>query len=353
MVLPASATQSSFTELKLSCLPPDPAVSVDTASANPDTFMQSLQEFADEMVKQHGFDKKDLHCIFSQIQYNRTAHRLIAPPPAGSVKNWQGYRARFINASRIAAGSRFWQEHEDALKKAEKVYGIPPEIIVGIIGVETLYGKNKGNFSVLNALATLAFDYPEHPKRSARMALFKKELENALLLCAEQDIAPFSLKGSYAGAIGWPQFLPSSIRKYAVDFDEDGKIDLRHSPVDAIGSVAHFLSQHGWETNKPIIFPISFSPDCVTPPETLLGKKLKANLTKADLSQICPVTKNILPDHILFGLIDLPNSAAPTEYWLGTNNFFVITKYNRSYFYAMSVIELGLAAKARHTSSKK
>ncbi len=303
-------------------------------------FTQHLQTFSEEIALRYGFDQENLSCVFSQIRHNKKAIDLVKPPATGTIKNWQSYRVRFINASRITAGVKFWNEYKETLQKAENLYGIPPEIIVGIIGVETTYGKNKGNFRTLDVLATLAFDYPEHPKRDARIALFKKELEEVLLFCKEQQIDPLSLRGSYAGAIGWPQFLPSSIRKYAIDFNDDGLIDLRNSPEDAIGSVANFLNQHGWKKGEPLVFPVELSSPCPYPPETLLSKKLAAELTAEDLKKICISSKK-LPNQFLFGLIDLPNGTDPTEYWLGTNNFFVITHYNRSFFYAMSIIELG------------
>lgn len=314
-------------------------------SAHNDAFIQNLTEFSVEMANRHGFDPQDLACVFNQVRHNHTVIRLVKPFPTGKPKNWQVYRARFIEPVRIAAGAKFWTQHQKALERAEREYGVPPEIVVGIIGIETTYGKNKGNFRILDALATLAFDYPEHPKRETRMALFKTELENALLLSSEMGINPLSLKGSYAGAIGWPQFLPSSIRQYAIDFDGDGKIDLRHSPVDAIGSIAHFLAQHGWKRGVPTVFPIELRTDCPHSPKAALNQGLKATLTPDDLRDICVKAPAPLPDRILFGLIDLQNGFDPTEYWLGTDNFFAVTHYNRSYFYAMSVIDLGDAVR--------
>ncbi len=316
---------------------------------NDDAFMQQLQTFAEEMAMRHNFDRQNLVCLFNRIRHNSRVIDLVKPPAFGTRKNWQAYRAKFMTSPKITAGIQFLRKHRAALEKAEKTYGIPPEIIVGIIGIETNYGRHKGHFRTLDALATLAFDYPEHPKREMRLALFKKELEEVLLLCAKEHIDPFSLKGSYAGAIGWPQFLPSSIRKYAVDFDGDGSIDLGNSPTDAIGSIASFLSQHGWKKGEPLIFPIEVSLDCPTPPEVLLNRKLAAELTAKDLKKIC--ISSGIPSHFPLGLIDLPNGTNPTEYWLGTDNFFVITQYNRSFFYAMSVIELGYAVKTFYENS--
>lgn len=340
----AWADTAPVTTAVLKCKPPK--TTGKTTTQNDAAFIRELSEFSADMANRHGFDPQSLDCVFSQIRHNPTVIRLVKPFPAGKPKNWQVYRARFIEPVRITAGATFWKQHKKALERAEEIYGVPPEIVVGIIGIETTYGKNKGNFRIVDALATLAFDYPEHPKRDERLALFKNELENTLLLCTERGIDPLSLKGSYAGAIGWPQFLPSSIRKYAVDFDGDGKIDLRHSPVDAIGSVAHFLARHGWKKGEPVAFPAEIRTDCPRSPEAALNQGLAATLTPDDLREVCVTPKNILPPNRLFGLVDLQNGFEPTEYWLGTDNFFAITHYNRSYFYAMSVIDLGLAVKA-------
>lgn len=343
LVTSVLADTPPVTTTRLAC---KPAKTIEAKKpVNNAAFIQDLNRFSTEMANRHGFDQESLDCVFSQIRHNPTVIRLVKPFPAGKPKNWQVYRARFIEPVRITAGTKFWNQHKKALDRAEKIYGVPPEIVIGIIGIETTYGKNKGNFRIVDALATLAFDYPEHPKRDARLTLFKNELESTLLLSSELGVNPLSLRGSYAGAIGWPQFLPSSIRKYAVDFDGDGKIDLRHSPVDAIGSVANFLAQHGWKKGLPVVFPAQLATDCPRSPETALNQGLAATLTQNDLREVCVTPKSILPENMLFGLVDLQNGFEPTEYWLGTDNFFAITHYNRSYFYAMSVIDLGHTVK--------
>ncbi len=335
-------------------LPCDASLATDAKTADDEALIKNLDAFSAEMANRYGFDQQNLTCIFSQVRYNNTVIRLVKPFSPGKPKNWRAYRARFIEPVRVAAGAKFWTRYKKALDRAEKTYGVPPEIVVGIIGIETVYGKNKGNFRILDALATLAFDYPEHPKREARLALFKKELENTLLLSSELGIDPLSLKGSYAGAIGLPQFLPSSILKYAVDFDGNGKIDLRNSPVDAIGSVANFLAQHGWKKGEPTVFPATLDTDCSQSPDATLNKGLAATLSLSDLRDICVTPQTPLPAHLLFGLVDLQNGFEPTEYWLGTDNFFAITHYNRSYFYAMSIIDLGRAVRLfRERSGKK
>jgi membrane-bound lytic murein transglycosylase B len=302
---------------------------------------KEVNAFIDDMVNRDGFDRDALKAVFSKARYLDTAIRLIKPAAAGKTKNWQAYRARFVEPKRIANGVDFWNEHELALQRAEIQYGVPAEIIVAILGVETIYGRNTGNFRVIDTLTTLAFDYPQTPNRDARMAFFRGELESTLLFARDANIDPFSLLGSYAGAIGWPQFMPSSIREYAVDFDGNGKIDLRASPIDAIGSVANFLKIHGWKRGEPTVFPATVpNPDGVG---DLLNQGLEAKYTTDQLKAAGVMAGSDLPPGQLFGLIDLQNGDAATEYWLATNNYFAITQYNRSYFYAMSVVDLARA----------
>ncbi|GIZ51937.1 lytic murein transglycosylase B [Noviherbaspirillum aridicola] len=305
------------------------------------TQWKEVAAFIDRMVNEHQFERAALESLFNQVRYVETAVRLVKPAPPGKPKNWRAYRARFIDPVRIRAGAEFWNTHADSLAEAEAKYGVPAEIIVGIIGVETVYGRNTGNFRVIDALTTLAFDYPQTPNRDARMNFFRGEVENTLLYAREAGIDPFSLYGSYAGAIGWPQFMPGSIRRYAVDFDGDGRIDLRNSPVDAIGSVARFLLEHGWKTGEPTAFRAAIDQaQPVRAWEMFLGQGLEAKF-RLDELQAAGVQSSDAPTDKLYGLVDLQNGEEPTEYWLGTDNFFAITKYNRSFFYAMSVIDLG------------
>ena len=302
-----------------------------------------VRAFLDEMTARHGFDRAELDTLIGKVRYVETTVQLMKPAPPGKPKNWQAYSARFIEPVRINAGVKFWNDNAEALARAEREYGVPADIIVGIIGVETVYGRNTGRFRVLDALTTLAFSYPESPNRAARMAFFKGELENALLFARKDGIDPLTLLGSYAGAIGLPQFMPSSINKYAVDFDGDSHIDLRNSTADAIGSVAHFLVEHGWKRDDPAIsvYPVSVSPNRTW--EKFIGQGLEARFTLAELQEagVSPVAAP--PQNLRFGLIDLQNGSEATEYSLASNNFFAITQYNRSYFYAMSVIDLGKA----------
>ena len=313
-----------------------------------------MTEFIDLMVTRHGFERAQLETTFDQARFVERSIQLIKPAPLGKPKNWKAYRARFVESVRIDAGIAFWDTHVEALERAEKQFGVPAEIIVGLIGVETIYGRHTGNFRVMDALTTLAFAYPDTPTRLARMNFFRTELENILLLSRDFSLDPFTFKGSYAGAIGLSQFMPSSIRSYALDFDNDGKIDLLTSPVDAIGSIANYLALHGWKTGLPTAFPatlLTVESDQEKFTESLntaLSQGLKASYTLDTLKSLATTASQELPQNLLYGLVDLQNGEEPTEYWLATDNFFALTQYNRSYFYAMSVIDLGrVIAQAR------
>lgn len=300
--------------------------------------------FIDQMVEKNGFDKKALQATLNKTHYVDSAIQLMKPAPPGKPKNWAAYRSRFVEPVRIDAGVAFWNTYADALARAEAQYGVPAEIIVAIIGVETVYGRNTGNFRVMDAITTLAFAYPDTPNRTARMNYFRGELENTLLFARDERIDPFSLLGSYAGAIGWPQFMPGSIRKFAVDFDGNGHIDLRNSPVDAIGSVASFLVQHGWRKGEPITYPARIDTTS-TEWQRFIGQGLEAKFSLEELraAGVTPVIDP--PVGMPFGLVDLQNGDDPTEYWLGAANFYAITQYNRSFFYAMSVNDLSRAVR--------
>ncbi|MGI4849481.1 MAG: lytic murein transglycosylase B [Janthinobacterium lividum] len=297
--------------------------------------------FINRMVAEHGFDRTQLEKTMANVRYVDTAIQLMKPAPPGKPKNWQAYRARFIEPVRIKGGVAFWNQYAESLARAEAQYGVPAEIIVAILGVETIYGRNTGNFRTMDALTTLAFAYPETPTRQARMMYFRGELENVLLLSRDANIDPFSLIGSYAGAVGLPQFMPGSIRKFAVDYDGDGKIDLRNSPVDAIGSIANFLVRHGWQPGGPLVFPARVAGNAGAGWEMFIGQPLQAKFTLAEMRANGVTPQASVPEALRLGLVDLQNGGAPTEYWLAANNFYAITEYNRSFFYAMSVIDLG------------
>jgi membrane-bound lytic murein transglycosylase B len=323
--------------------PARPAIDYDGEPINFSDW-QAVRDFADDIVVRDNFDRAHVEDVIKRARFIDSAVQLVKPAPPGKPKNWSAYSDRFIEPIRINAGVRFWQENADLLARAEATYGVPAEIIVGILGVETIYGRDTGRFRVVDVLATLAFAYPEAPNRVDRMAFFRGELENTLLLARKENIDPFSLMGSFAGAVGMPQFMPGNILKYGVDFDGDGVVDLRGSAADAIGSVANFLVQHGWDRNNtgPAVFPADVAPSLAWQP--LLGG-LEARYRPAELDGAGVATRTALPDGRLYGLVDLQNGADPTEYWVANANFFAITKYNRSYFYAMSVVELGRAVR--------
>ncbi len=305
-----------------------------------------VKAFILEMHERHGFDVAHLNRQFATIHSNATILRAIKPAAVPEQqRSWQRYRARFVNERRAGNGLIFWQENAVELARAETIYGVPPEIIVAIIGVETEYGRNMGKFSVLEALSTLAFDYPP------RATFFRSELEQFLLLARENGISPLDIKGSYAGAIGIPQFMPSSQRHYAVDFDGDDKIDLRRSTTDAIGSVARFLTMHGWQATAPVAVPAIVDGD----PAALIAAGIKPSMPLNEiLKQGIVVAGNTegLAERPA-ALIDLVSPDQPTEYWIGFDNFYVITRYNRSSFYAMSVFQLAEALREAQTSTPK
>jgi membrane-bound lytic murein transglycosylase B len=323
--------------------PKRPSIDYDGEEANFQDW-QAVRDFEDEMVSRNGFDRAAIEALVAKTRFIDSAVQLVKPAPPGKPKNWQAYSERFIEPIRINAGVRFWNENADQLARAEAEYGVPAEIIAGIIGVETIYGRDTGRFRIVDVLTTLAFAYPESPNRNDRMQFFRSELEKTLLLARQEGIDPFSLLGSFAGAVGMPQFMPSNILKYGVDYDGDGIVDLRNSAADAIGSVANFLVAHGWDRNAtgPSVFPADVTPSMTWEP--LLGG-LEARYSAAELQAAGVATRTPLPDQRPYGLIDLQNGADPTEYWVANANFFAITKYNRSYFYAMSVVELGRAVR--------
>jgi membrane-bound lytic murein transglycosylase B len=293
-------------------------------------------EFARDLEQRHGFHADELISQFAQTRPNATVLKLIKPPTSPLQRSWERYRPRFLNDRRIDGGVRFWQENGGQLTKASALYGVPEEIIVAIIGVETEYGRNMGGFRVFEALATLAFKYPP------RAEFFRTELEQFLLLARENNLDPLAVKGSFAGAIGIPQFMPGSQRRYAVDFDGDQRVDLGNSVDDAIGSVGRFLEQHGWLAGQPIAVPAMTAG---TPDEALLQAGIRPSLKAAELAEK-GIRAEIDPQATV-ALIDLVSPGRDTEYWLGFENFYVITRYNRSSFYAMSVFQLAEEIRAR------
>lgn len=313
--------------------------------ADASEFLQraDVQAFIEEMHDRHGFDRNRLVRLFGQIRAQPKALDAIRPPKDPSARSWKSYRSRFVAPVRIEGGLRFWEANRTRLETAGHLYGVPEEIIVAIIGVETLYGRNMGTFPALATLATLAFDYPP------RADLFRKELESLLLLARETRRHPLAFTGSHAGAMGLPQFLPSSVRAWGIDLDENGRVDLSVSAADAIGSVAHFLAGHGWEPGGPIAVPTSVTGDRFG---ELIDAGIVPRLTPAEMA-VYGVGSSAESPQLPCALIDLPTPNETTEYWLGFRNFYVLTRYNRSSFYAMAVValsrELATERKARLT----
>jgi membrane-bound lytic murein transglycosylase B len=287
-----------------------------------------------------------------QAQRLPSVERLILPPSSPTAKNWAAYRARFIEPIRIQAGARFWQTHRAALERAERDYGVPASVIVGIIGVETLYGQYTGNFRILDALATLSFHFPSaHPRAAARQAFFQSELEQFLLLTSRSGADPLAIRGSYAGAMGLPQFMPSSWAKFAVDFDGDGRIDLFGSPTDAIGSVANYFKAFDWRPGMPTHYPVRLTAG-QTNMDSLLAPDILPTFSVASfVGQGAALSGAALQHQGPLALIELLNGPDAPSYVAGTENFYAITRYNWSSYYAMAVIELADAV-AREVQSK-
>lgn len=301
-----------------------------------------VQEFANQVAINHNLDRNAILGALAQIEALPRVIELVRPPSQPGVRSWQRYRERFLDRTRINGGVSFWQTHREALARAEARYGVPAEIIVAIIGVETVYGRNTGSFQTASALATLAFDYPP------RAELFRKELEALFVLASEQGRNPLDYRGSYAGALGVPQFLPSSIRRYAVDFDQSGDVDLRVSTLDAIGSVANYLAENGWQKGGLIAERAQLEASTLT--ESWLENGITPRWTAAQfeaggIRTSRPIAAQYERDNA--ALIDLITPDQATEYWLGFQNFYVITRYNRSSFYAMSVMQLAQAVREK------
>jgi membrane-bound lytic murein transglycosylase B len=288
-----------------------------------------VQAFMGDMVKRHGFAEAELKRVFRKAQRAQPVLEAISRP-AERVRTWEEYRSALLTDRRVTEGLEFWKKYRNTLARAEKKYGVPPEYIVAIIGVETFYGRNTGNWRVVDALTTLAFDYPP------RAGFFRNELEQYLLFTRAAGVDVFSVKGSYAGAIGLPQFMPSSTRAYAVDFDGNGRIDLQKSRVDSIGSVANFLKVHGWQRDADVLIDARVAGDAWRPfAEGLEPKHSLLALREAGVEFDSPQ-----PAGAQVALIELASGERPSDFRVGLRNFYVITRYNRSAFYAAAVSDL-------------
>jgi membrane-bound lytic murein transglycosylase B len=301
---------------------------------------RALAAFIDEMVARHGFTRDELDEAFGSArslpQILELMNRAAEPKP------WEDYRSLFLTSENIEGGERFWRENANALELARQRYGVPEEIVTAVIGVETRYGRNRGRFKVLDALATLAFEYPK------RASEFRVELEHFLLLSREESMPLGSPLGSYAGAMGIAQFMPGSYRRYAVDFDGDGRRDLFENTRDAIGSIANYMTAHGWQRNAPVASPAEVTESGT---EAFRSGKLSTRYRLSELASYGVTPKPAQPEATNAIPLTLKNRAG-TEYWLGFDNFYVITRYNQSVYYAMAVYQLGEEIRGRYEQSK-
>jgi len=307
-----------------------------------------VRAFIDEMSADQGFDRRELRRIFAsahfQPQIVAAMQRPLLEPP-----KWYEYAPQFLSAKRVEAGVTFWREHDAVLRRAQDQFGVPPEIVVAIIGVETFYGRNTGRHRVIDALSTLAFDYPR------RAAFFRGELKSFLVLSRDAAISATEAKGSFAGAIGLPQFMPGSYRNFAVDFDGDGRVDLWSSADDAIGSVANFLLRHDWQRDQPVLMRAIIDAEH----RYAVVRRLDGGITErrtldawtADGVTALDAPVDLAPDPV--GLLMLEESAVADDasYWIAASNFYVITRYNSSRLYAASVWQLARALREAYATS--
>ncbi|MEE9334338.1 MAG: lytic murein transglycosylase B [Granulosicoccaceae bacterium] len=292
---------------------------------------KDVQQYIDQMVTEHGLPREQLQQVFKQIEPLQTVLDAISRP-AEKTLTWAEYRPIFIKPKRIEQGKQFMQEHAETLARAEATHGVPASVITAIIGVETFYGRITGKYSVLEAVATLAFDYPPRGK------FFKQELTEFLILSNSEGWDMTQIKGSYAGAMGWPQFISSSYRRYAVDFDGDGKRDLLTSIEDVIGSVANYLSVHGWKNGGLVSEPWAVSDKQATSASKLVTESLKPSVSPTALKKLgfnADTDKEV-------SVMQFAGKKGQ-ETWIGYPNFYVITRYNHSRMYALAVHQLSLA----------
>ena len=314
---------------------------VTTVSASNYSEQPQGQIFIDRMVSEHDFDRDELVSVLGNAQRRDDILELMRKPAEKRLR-WFEYRKIFLTQSRIDGGVTFWKENADLLKAAAEEFGVDPQVIVAIIGVETRYGSNTGRHRVLDALATLAFDYPP------RSQFFTSELEQYLLLAREEDIDVLTTTGSYAGAMGYGQFIPSSYRHYAVDFDHDGKRDLWANKADIIGSVANYFHEHGWTAGTPVAIRANVEGDDY---QTVLDIGYKPNTVLDAMRHDGITPRTPLPDELLAALIAFEQENGP-EYWLGFNNFYAITRYNHSPLYAMAVYQLSEEIRDTYEASR-
>jgi len=294
------------------------------------------EAFVDSMVTKHNFDRQQVLTWLAYAKHQKSIVKAMSRP-AEKAKPWHEYRKIFVTDTRANRGLEFWKQNKATLDKAEREFGVDPAIIVSIIGVETNYGRNTGSYKVIDALTTLAFDYYTYTEqRESRKRFFTIQLENLLLLAREQNQDPLELKGSYAGAMGWGQFMPNSYRDYAVDYDGDGFADIWTNPTDAIGSVANYFTKHGWQKGQPVATRAYIEK---APSKEGLNKMKRPTTTIAELTaQGYDPAEKFAPDSKAFPMSF--RAKYGTEYWIGLHNFYVIGRYNPRTKYAMAVYQL-------------
>lgn len=287
-----------------------------------------IEKFIVYMTQTHAFNPRELRAVFAKVQPSPDVTRAMGSP--STAKPWYEFKPLFVDQARINGGVKFWNENSEVLTQARMEFGVPEAIVVALLGVETRYGRNAGGFRVLDTLTTLAFDWP------SRRDFFRGQLEQFLLLAREQGWDPLAIKGSFAGALGMPQFLPGSYRKYAIDYDRDGHIDLWRNPADVIGSVASYLKEFGWKDGEPVV-----SPARVATPEwqALLDLGLKPSLTLDQWKVRGVDSVQELPNGLSACLFSI-DLAGGAEFWFGFDNFYALLQYNRSRNYAMAIVEL-------------
>ena len=300
----------------------------------------AVNKFIDKMVAQHQFDRAELVTLFQSVEIKPKIIEAMTRP-AESMP-WYKYRKIFMQEKRIQGGVTFWQDNQASLEAMQQLYGLPEEIIVAIIGVETLYGERTGGHRVVDALATLGFDYPK------RSTFFLGELEQFLLLCREEKMNPLEPVGSYAGAMGIPQFMPSSYRHFAVDFEGDTKRDIWNNPADAIASVANYFAKHHWQAGQDIAFPVTVKGEQY---KQALTKGLKPDISVTQLRQYKVQLPSQVPDTERVKLLSFEQETG-NDLWVGLENFYVITRYNHSALYAMAVFQLSQAIKEQYDATK-
>jgi membrane-bound lytic murein transglycosylase B len=318
---------ASVTPVVLALWIPQMAVAQQLHTGRPE-----VEAFLDELASRYQFDRKILAAQFAGLTTDPKVIRLMQPVALGQ-RSWETYRANHLDQARISEGGRFLTKHRTSLNAAERAFGVPAEIITAILGIETNYGRDKGTFQVLRSLTTLTFSYPERAEE------FRPQLVDLLLLARDQGQQPDKYVGSYAGAMGYPQFMPTAWRNFGIDGDGDGKVDLINSVDDAIFSIGNYLRRHDWSPRSPVALPVSIpNQKAIELRSARDSDKPSLGLKQLLEARVRPLSGTLAEEKAI--LVDLPSPGQPTEYWVGYPNFYALMQYNRSFFYAMAVYQL-------------